>query len=93
MFTWGDGEGGKLGLGDDHSNKLVPTLVRGELENKAVVQVAASTDHSACLTEDGSVYMWGSNSQGRLGIPSITDVADLPVLLQVSDLNDHAQSA
>ena len=35
VFTWGSGRGGKLGLGDDLSNKLVPTLVRGELQNKA----------------------------------------------------------
>ena len=31
VFTWGDGDHGKLGLGDDRSNRLVPTQVRGDL--------------------------------------------------------------
>ena len=60
VFTWGDGESGKLGLGDDRSNKLVPALVRGELQNKAVVQVAAGDHHSICVAEDGSVYSLGT---------------------------------
>ena len=45
VFTWGDGHVGKLGLGDDRSDKLVPTQVRGELLNKVAVQVAASNNY------------------------------------------------
>ena len=43
VFTWGAGAGGRLGTNwsGNQINKLVPTLVRGELLNKAVVQVAA----------------------------------------------------
>ena len=37
---------------------LVPTLTRGELQIKAVVQVAAGSEHSACVAKDGSVYSW-----------------------------------
>ena len=64
VFTWGDGSDVKLGLGDDQFNKLVPTLVKGKLQNKAVVQVAAGDCHSTCVTRDGSVYMWGNKDQG-----------------------------
>ena len=46
-----------LVLGDDEKlDMLVPTLVRGELQNKTVMQVAAGDEHSACLIGDGSVY-------------------------------------
>ena len=87
VFTWGEGYEGQLGLGEEVDNVLVPTLamVRGVPQSKAVVQVAASDEHSICVADDGSVYTWGSNSYGQLGIPSVTDGADLPVLLQVSD--------
>ena len=90
VFTWGDGYVGKLGLGDDQSDKLVPTQVRGELQNKAAVQVAAGNDHSACVAGDGSVYSWGNNDDGQLGVPSVTDGVNLPVLLQASHLNENA---
>ena len=86
VFTWGNCGYGKLGLGNDRSNKLVPTQVRGELLNKAVVQVAAGGQHSACVAEDGSVYSWGKNDEGQLGVAGV-DGADLPVLVQELDMN------
>ena len=65
---------------------VVPTLVRGELQNKAVVQVAAGAFHSMCVAEDGSVCTWGCNDHGQQGVPSVTDDVHLPVLLQVLDV-------
>ena len=70
---------------------LVPTLVRGELINKAVVQVAPGTQHSACVTEDGSVYTWGDNEQGQLGQQDVDD-ANLPVLVRALDANANVKS-
>ena len=89
VSTWGDGNAGKLGFGDDRSDKLVPTLVRGELLNKAVVQVAAGTDHSMCVAEDSSVYSCGRNHKGQLGVVGVGD-ASLPVLVQELDINATA---
>ena len=86
VFTWGAGHDGQLGLGDDRSNKLVPTLVRGELQNKAVVQVAAGNNHPTCVAKDGSMHTWGSNAQGQLYVADISD-ASLPVLVQALDMN------
>ena len=77
VFTWGHGYG-RLGLGDDLSDRLVPALVRGELQNNSMVKIAAGKHHSACVVEDGSVYTWGQNDDDQSG---------LPVLLQASDLN------
>ena len=86
VFTWGDGSGGKLGLGDDQSDKLVPALVRGELLNKPAVQVVAGHTYSACVVEDGLIYSWGRNYNSQLGVAG-SDDADLPVLLQALDMN------
>ena len=58
----------------------------GELQNKAVVQVAAGYGHSICVAEDGLVYSWGRNDGGQLGIVG-SDGADLPVLVQELDIN------
>ena len=86
VFTWGEGGEGKLGLGDEDYDVLVPTLVRGELQNKAVVQVAAGDQHSTCVTGGGSVYTWGSNQQNQLGVADVTN-AYLPVLVQALDIS------
>ena len=64
----------------------MPTLVRGVLENKAVVQVALGDNHSACVAEDGSVYTWGRNNQGQLGVAGMSDTF-LPMLVQELDIN------
>ena len=83
VFTWGAGHSGKLGLGDgEESDKLLPTLVRGELQCKQVVQVAAGDQHSACVTEDGSVCSWGANEGGQLGVDDDIAHADLPMLVR-----------
>ena len=90
VFTWGGGECGTLGLGGDLSDKRVPTHVTGELQNEAVlvVQVATGTEHSMCVTRDGSVYMWGYNYQGQLGVVGVND-AGRPVLVQAFDSSMH----
>ena len=77
---------GKLGLGDEADDTLVPTLVRGELQNKTVVQVAVGDEHSTCVTGDGSVYTWGSNEENQLGVVDAIDTY-LPVLVQALDIN------
>ena len=89
VFTWGDGDEGKLGLGDVRSNKLVPTLVRGELQNKVVVQIGAGIDYSIRLATDGLVYTWGNNEEGKLGVADM-GIADLPVLVQALDAKSAA---
>ena len=57
VFSWGGNNFGQLGLGDDRTNKLVPSLVKGELQGKQVVHVAAGDRHSACVTDNGLMYM------------------------------------
>ena len=81
VFTWGAGDEGKLGPGDDEADRLLPALVRGELQGKQVVQVAAGDYHSACVTGDGSVCVWGNNDSGQLGQEDM-DYANLPLLVQ-----------
>ena len=84
VFTWGAGDRAQLGLGDDESDRLLPTLVRGELQGKQVLQVAAGDQHSACATEDSLVYAWGNNDEGQLGQERMDD-AKLPVLVRALD--------
>ena len=52
-----------------------------------MVQVAAGNHHSMCVAKDSSVYTWGDNAQGQLGVGDGNDGANLPALMQAFDMN------
>jgi E3 ubiquitin-protein ligase HERC2 len=63
---------------------MIPTRVTGvggagvalgELETQRVMQVSCGCSHTACITEDGSLYTWGSGGSGKLGHGSLATVA------------------
>ncbi|MDP2438630.1 MAG: hypothetical protein Q8P67_23045, partial [archaeon] len=71
VFTWGRGEHGRLGLGeDDNHNKAIPFLVQGPLQQQLVVRIACGSLHTLCLTDTGQVFSFGSNASGQLGVSS-----------------------
>lgn len=57
VYTMGGNECGQLGL-NHRRPTLIPTLV-SELEKVSVLKVAAGS-HTAVLSNDGSVYIWGN---------------------------------
>ncbi|MEQ2187306.1 Regulator of chromosome condensation, partial [Goodea atripinnis] len=58
VYTFGCNDEGALGRDtSEEGSEMVPAKV--ELSGK-VVQVSAGDSHTAALTEDGSVYIWGS---------------------------------
>ncbi|XP_037823677.1 probable E3 ubiquitin-protein ligase HERC2 [Lucilia sericata] len=67
LYTWGLGEYGRLGHGDN-ATQLKPKLVAG-LSGKRVIQVACGSRdaQTLALTEDGAVYSWGDGDFGKLG--------------------------
>ena len=66
IYSWGDGDYGKLGHGNTSTQKL-PKRVVGPLVDKLVVQISAGYRHSAAVTDDGFLYTWGEGDFGRLG--------------------------
>ncbi len=69
LYSWGKNSHGQLGAGYiPNSNQPVPVFMRGALEGKTIVAVAASPGgaHSLALTRDG-VYSWGDDLAGQLG--------------------------
>ncbi|XP_054612956.1 probable E3 ubiquitin-protein ligase HERC1 isoform X1 [Dunckerocampus dactyliophorus] len=66
VFSWGDGEYGKLGHGNSATQKY-PKIIQGPLIGKVVACVSAGYRHSAAVTNDGELYTWGEGDFGRLG--------------------------
>ncbi|MBA0713095.1 hypothetical protein Golax_012144 [Gossypium laxum] len=67
LFTWGDGDKGRLGHGDKET-KLVPTCVAALVEPN-FCQVACGHSLTVVLTTSGHVYTMGSSVYGQLGNP------------------------
>ncbi|KAH9602181.1 hypothetical protein KSS87_018448 [Heliosperma pusillum] len=67
LFTWGDGDKGRLGHGDKEA-KLVPTCVAALVEPN-FCQVACGHSITVALTTAGHVYTMGSSVYGQLGNP------------------------
>lgn len=67
LYTWGLGEYGRLGHGDNNT-LLKPKMIQ-KLAGKRVVQVACGSRdaQTLCLTDDGTVYSWGDGDFGKLG--------------------------
>lgn len=66
VFAWGANDVGQLGVGDlqgRHNPSLVDALWA-----LPVVQLAAGDSHSLALTSNGSMFAWGSNQHGQLGL-------------------------
>ncbi|KAG2390971.1 PH, RCC1 and FYVE domains-containing protein [Vigna angularis] len=66
LFTWGDGDKGRLGHGSKEE-KLVPTCVA--LIEHNFCQVACGHSLTVALTTSGHVYTMGSPVYGQLGNP------------------------
>ena len=66
LYTWGEGDDGKLGLGNSGGTVDTPRLIES-LRGKKVVDAACGSSHSACILDDGSLYTWGKGRYGRLG--------------------------
>ncbi|XP_060607151.1 E3 ubiquitin-protein ligase HERC2-like isoform X1 [Ruditapes philippinarum] len=67
LYTWGLGEYGRLGHGDN-TTQLKPKQVK-ELAGQRVIQIACGSRdaQTLALTDEGLVYSWGDGDFGKLG--------------------------
>ncbi|KAK6256113.1 hypothetical protein SCA6_017418 [Theobroma cacao] len=71
LYTWGDGDKGRLGHADGE-RKLLPTCVV-QLVDFDFLQVSCGRMLTAALTSLGTVYTMGSAIHGQLGNPQAKD--------------------
>ena len=80
---------GQRGDGDALAETPVAFAALPGLAGVACVAVAAGLGHSLCLTSDGSLYSWGWNESGQLGIGPPAEagrVLSTPQLLECAEL-------
>ncbi len=105
IYCWGFNASGQLGDGSV-TTRLTPALVPAGFTWRNVAApaagqavpstVSAGYDHTCAVRSNGTVYCWGSNAKGQLGVvggSSVTPVlADLPGLEFVAVSSGEAHS-
>jgi alpha-tubulin suppressor-like RCC1 family protein len=77
LWIWGARDSGELGNNDDLSDRLTPvTTFAGGTNWK---QVSLGDGHGAAVKTDGSLWLWGNNSYGKLGTGDNTIDRSTPV--------------
>jgi alpha-tubulin suppressor-like RCC1 family protein len=85
LWVWGDNSGGTFGDGTPGWGEISTTPVR-VLGMEGVVRAAAGYSQSFAIKNDGTLWAWGANGEGKLGLGTFTDAETLPV--QVTSLRD-----
>uniref|UniRef100_A0A672MD85 X-linked retinitis pigmentosa GTPase regulator n=1 Tax=Sinocyclocheilus grahami TaxID=75366 RepID=A0A672MD85_SINGR len=67
LYASGGNNEGQLGLGDC-DDRTSFHLVDFFSKHEPVKMLAAGSNTSAALTQDGRLYMWGDNSEGQIGL-------------------------
>jgi hypothetical protein len=83
VYTWGNNLNAQLG-NDDLDYLAKPTLVEN-LQDVIAIGQGSAAKHSIVLKEDGSVWSWGDNEFGQLGIGN-SDVINSSVPRLVEDV-------
>ena len=87
VWTWGDNQCGQLGDATRTSNHLSPMPVK--LANgspfRGVIAIAAGARHTVALKADGTVWGFGQNERGALGIEVRSPNEPFPVQAKLPD--------
>ena len=89
VWTWGQNELGQLGDGTT-VNKFSPTQVKvNGVPLNNIQAIAAGGAHMFAVKNDGTVWAWGGNAYGQLGIGTTTDSlfpVQIPSLSNVQEI-------
>ncbi|MCK9266087.1 FG-GAP-like repeat-containing protein [bacterium] len=80
IYSWGNNNKGALGDGTtiQSAGAVKVKSPDGTEYFSCITQVSAGAAHSAAIMMDGTLWTWGDNSSGRLGINSTEDKRLLP---------------
>ena len=69
-FAFGLNNHGQLGIGYKGESVHLPTPLywKDQDPERRVKKITGGEHHSICLTETGSVYVWGRNDEGQCGV-------------------------
>jgi alpha-tubulin suppressor-like RCC1 family protein len=80
VWFWGNYSDGEFGDGTVRGVHPTPVKVPGLPQ---IVDIAAGARHNLAIASDGTVWAWGSNTEGQIGIPGVPVYGIQPTPAQV----------
>ena len=75
VWTFGTNTDGQLGNGSTGGEQATPAPVTNSTGIEAITSVRAGRDVTYAISNDGSLWVWGANSQGAIGDGTVVDRA------------------
>jgi alpha-tubulin suppressor-like RCC1 family protein len=88
LFCWGDNGSGQLGLGASDGKPVPTPKPVSQLTN--VVDVGGGDVNTCAVTKDKSLYCWGNNFSGSLGLGAV-DGNPHPAPVAVPQMSDSVE--
>ena len=85
VFSWGSGDYGVLGLGNEIGYNT-PQLIK-EIANEEIISICCGDFNSGAINTSGHLYLWGNGKFGRLGVGS-EDNYNLPKKVEDVIINE-----
>jgi alpha-tubulin suppressor-like RCC1 family protein len=84
LYAFGSNSRSQLGIetSDSTLNQLQPAKIE-HLKGKKWKQIAMGAEHACALTDEGIVYVWGSNEDGQCGQIRKHDTVKTPRELRI----------
>jgi alpha-tubulin suppressor-like RCC1 family protein len=80
IYAWGNNSEGELGIDKRTPKIFVPRKIPF-FNGMNIVQISSGSTHCMALDNEGKVFVWGSNNDGKLGINSEEEKILAPVLV------------
>jgi len=80
VYSWGNNQYGQLGLGNNDNTdepKQMETL------DETIVEIAVGDNHVIALTENGTIYGWGLNSNGQVGNGTVANQLEQATVINI----------
>ena len=68
IYVWGSNQCGQLGLGDDFNRNKPQKLILCSSGSSNIISVSCGEYFTMALTRNGTLYSWGYNESGQLGL-------------------------
>ena len=82
VYSWGNNTNGQLGRTTSGTTNRTPGQIpAASFNNKKITGIAAGSYHSLAIDEDGKVYGWGLQNNGRVGNGSTSGNRTTPAQL------------
>src|SRR5262249_42719646 len=95
VWAWGANDSGQLGNGSTVADSASPVIVNRLTQN--ATQVVAGYTHAFAVDPDGSLWAWGANNNGQLGLgttgPAVGTPQKIPGLSGVTQLAAAAEES